>query len=85
MSCRAPCFQWAGGEKGDQSPHGRDGHAPLLLQSPISKGQWYQLFSAFFEFCKLIWLRLTLAGLPAAVVLRLNFNYVEYLFLSSKN
>jgi hypothetical protein len=58
---------------------------PFLLQSPISKGQWYQLFNAFFEFCKLIWLRLTLAGLPAAVVLRLNFNYVEYLFLSSKN
>jgi hypothetical protein len=35
-------FRWAGCEKVDQSPHGRDGHAPPFpLQSPISKGQWY--------------------------------------------
>jgi len=58
---------------------------PFLLQGPISKGQWYQLFNPFFEFCKLIRLRLTLAGFPAAVFLRLSFNSVESPFLGSKN
>ena len=43
--CAAVCSFGSDGqgcEKVDQSPHGRDGHAPpFLLQSPISKGQWY--------------------------------------------
>ena len=42
--CAAACsFGSDGGcEKVDQSPHGRNGHAPPFfpLQSPISKGQW---------------------------------------------
>ena len=40
---------------------------------------------AFFKFCKLIRLRLNLAGLPAADVLRLSFDSVEYPFSGSKN